>query len=566
MISSLGFPSLSAASHASVPRAPPPPSTPLDFPRCSTQLPKLPLTPESTRNFYTTYTGIRKPSDVRLEHLEGLNVAVEHDVELEDLVPVDPADGVSAVPPRSWGHLPDDCDDSTVRSLQLPEKTLSTGKVGPNIHQFRQRCAELSYANDDAFYVVQRRPPIPGKPPVRPGQYYRFWQGLELLAQWWDTSQDDLHLDAETAASSSSSPEGRTYVGRRVGAGRDMPEQYREDCVKGFVEVIAWEFGCRLHPEDEVGKGQAEILDLMREIVGALIIAQERAREGKEEKKPGAGKWWCEAPRWGGGPGGEVGNAAGNSDDPAPPVVGRGRTASRGDRRANFKRLDRQSSGIWDKKVRYQALGKNKKSGVDDVSLLSSHNPRYAMKMITFSPNVLDFPPLQIFLISSVNHHISIVHLCVSHSYLRFLESGALPRYPVSPSLKSLSQNTSGTGTGDNNNNTNTTTTADVSPPITSPATPISLSSPTMGSILDGSKDRGNGKEARGACPLPADWYILKVRRSRWFDLLDGGDRIEAMRGIWGVFGYLMRNTEGDGDGEGGGGESWVTQKQQNNI
>lgn len=126
---------------------------------------------------------------------------------------------------------------------------------------------------------------------------------------------------------------------------------------------------CFRNPGEEVGKGQPEILDFMREIVGALIVAQERAREGKEEKKPGAGKWWSEAPRWGGGPGGEAGNPVGNSDDPVPPV-GRGRTGLRGDRRAgNNKKLDRQGSSTWDKRIKYQAIGKNKESGVDDVSL-----------------------------------------------------------------------------------------------------------------------------------------------------------------------------------------------------
>jgi hypothetical protein len=124
---------------------------------------------------------------------------------------------------------------------------------------------------------------------------------------------------------------------------------------------------CFRNPGDEVGKGQSEILDLMREIVGALIIAQERAREGKEEKRPGAGKWWSEAPRWGGGPGGEIGNPVGNSDDPVPPV-GRGRSGSRGDRRAGNKKLDRQSSSTWDKKVKYMSIGKHRESGVDDVS------------------------------------------------------------------------------------------------------------------------------------------------------------------------------------------------------
>src|SRR5579862_679507 len=104
----LGIP---LASQEGVRRSPPPLPTPLDFPRCSTTLPKLPLTPESTKSFHATYAAIKKPSDVRLEHLEGLNVAIEHDVELEDLIPVDPADGLSALPPKSWTSLPSDIDD-----------------------------------------------------------------------------------------------------------------------------------------------------------------------------------------------------------------------------------------------------------------------------------------------------------------------------------------------------------------------------------------------------------------------------------------------------------------------
>jgi hypothetical protein len=60
--------------------------------------------------------------------------------------------------------------------------------------------------------------------------------------------------------------------------------------------------------------------------------------------------------------------------------------------------------------------------------------------------------------------------------------------------------------------------------------------------------------------PPPADfvpaqhpWYALKVRRSRWYDLFDKEDRIEAMRGVWGVVGWLMRR-EKKGKGEKGDG------------
>jgi hypothetical protein len=42
---------------------------------------------------------------------------------------------------------------------------------------------------------------------------------------------------------------------------------------------------------------------------------------------------------------------------------------------------------------------------------------------------------------------------------------------------------------------------------------------------------------------MPADmeWCSPKFQRTRWFDLFDVNDRTEAMRGIWGVFSYLMR-------------------------
>ena len=36
-------------------------------------------------------------------------------------------------------------------------------------------------------------------------------------------------------------------------------------------------------------------------------------------------------------------------------------------------------------------------------------------------------------------------------------------------------------------------------------------------------------------------WYRLKLKRSRWYDLFSPDERLELMRGIWAVFGYLMR-------------------------
>lgn len=42
--------------------------------------------------------------------------------------------------------------------------------------------------------------------------------------------------------------------------------------------------------------------------------------------------------------------------------------------------------------------------------------------------------------------------------------------------------------------------------------------------------------------PPPEHWGFF-VSRSRWFDLLVPADRVEAMRGIWGVMAYMMRDT-----------------------
>lgn len=41
-------------------------------------------------------------------------------------------------------------------------------------------------------------------------------------------------------------------------------------------------------------------------------------------------------------------------------------------------------------------------------------------------------------------------------------------------------------------------------------------------------------------------WFELRVQRSRWYDLLKPEDRAQAMRGVWGVIGWMMRDVGGD--------------------
>ena len=183
--------------------------------------------------------------------------------------------------------------------------------------------------------------------------------------------EDGAEQQAESKTrSSSATPDPRTrmrYKGRRTATGRAMPDQFRADTVRGFVEGTIWPFQTTLSsprvmplvqfnklnlpvrqsaavyrvPRDRIKGRQgwlegpivsvqvraetdfesegndAEVkarLDLMREIGGLLQLAQERRREGKVETKPGEGKWWTTKPRWGGGSGSEVENEIGNSD------------------------------------------------------------------------------------------------------------------------------------------------------------------------------------------------------------------------------------------------------------
>lgn len=224
-----------------------------------------------------------------------------------------------------------------------------------------------------------------------------------------------------------------SYRGYRIGNGAEMPDQYRVDCVRAFVEPIAWAFGVTLAqhrrppvlllehvrfpvrmnsvawrgPQDRMkarqgwmegpvlgiqcrpdvnfgasGNTEAESnLDAVRELGGLLLLAQERSREGKTEQLAGEGKWWTTRERWGGGPGGEVGDIATSSETPGTETasstqekpVHRNTDGSRVRRRptpAQIWKVVKSGNPLWDPKVVYEAIGKDKGKEWDDVSHL----------------------------------------------------------------------------------------------------------------------------------------------------------------------------------------------------
>ncbi|KAI1848346.1 hypothetical protein JX265_008874 [Neoarthrinium moseri] len=245
-------------------------------------------------------------------------------------------------------------------------------------------------------------------------------------------------------------------------------------------------------------------IDLGRELVAALITAQLRAREGREEKRAGEGKWWATAKRWGGSEGGPIGreiegaagvtgdkdknpvesrngHASTNDEKPDSPTVGRQSSLSQGNRPNSPPKPISPSSGLpmrgppaakkprkghsiydnyrqvrppisnWDIKARYQAIGKTKNAQYDDI-----------------------------FVISSIFHHVSILRVRVPDRLL---------------------------------------------------------------DVFAGAEDVQEGSRSGRS------WEKLEVWRSRWFDLFLPEERLEALRVLWGANAWMMRTVD-DGDGK----------------
>jgi hypothetical protein len=464
------------------------------------------------------FASLRKPADVTVDHLSALNISFQSDCGLNTIL----SDRIlQHVPPNP---LP--VDEVEGSSDPQSRKLLRNGRPRPNLKDYQIRLKELQYDNQDAFAVLSRKPQ-PGLDMPRLVHFRRFWDGLDNMAYYWDTSLDDyitlptqghvdqretrpihnlspesseaniheprkkpktediqssmpsdgeqsnlaiftassvelptrtvshpLHVgpqqDAEQPQSPTTGPRKGLYRGNRIGNAAGMPEQYRIDTCRSFVESICWAFGVTLSPHrkqpllsihnirfpvrvsaavwetpkdrlkarqgwlqgpamglqirpdiDFGGHDPDQIiqlgaLDLLRETAGILYLAQERDREGKQEKKPGDGEWWTCIPRWGGGTGGEVGEARGDDD----PSVSARKSEDKGDLQEVQEKLKtlrgrerkkvnaaevwktlRPGAGIWDPKVEYEAIGKEKGNKWDEVNDFQS--PLFLIRTLT---------------------------------------------------------------------------------------------------------------------------------------------------------------------------------------
>ncbi|CAL3971777.1 unnamed protein product [Diplocarpon coronariae] len=523
---------LPASTDAAAPRAIPPP-TPVRFPQVAPKAEsKVFRTPQHVSLVDLLQT-IHRPADIKLSHFEAVGVHVIPDASAPDLIP----DSSYLPPSEKWNEL---TAEALLEVNEATRKPLGNGNLSPGVQTYRERQKELLIDNTAAFRTIRRIPAPTGETPARLGNAYEFFKNLEFFSGYWpDTSlpaKSEPPTDEEKQRSRLPTHQ-QTHV--RVGNGSQLPPEYRQNLITAFVKLVAYDFGCnvsfprtepRLHltpsprasPEPtpppsyfnssatfiyrmpvERSSARAgivegpvaavsaratttfatpadETLDLAREIVAILLTAQQRARDGKTERRFGDGEWWTMRPRWGGGPGGPIGKEADTAEGAAsaPDADGAEKSppAQTEDERAAVKmanEVKRQIGGIanrtpnpakrpkkskegslmaiydayrrmtppsgtWDRRARYSAIGKVQGEAYDDV-----------------------------FLISALNHHICVVRAKVPEDLLVVLEG-----------------------------------------------------------------------EEKGS------WERLEVRRSRWWDLYLKEDRVEAMNVVWGVMSWLMRKVE----------------------
>ncbi|KAL8852611.1 MAG: hypothetical protein Q9221_002491 [Calogaya cf. arnoldii] len=513
------------------PRPAPTRQGPLDFPQYQVQS-NLSAAHQHAQNLGKLFLGAEKK--VSAQHVEALNIKLLGELPLERLIPE------AHLPPSTWLQDPslpaassDQGQDEATSNQKAPE---------PEHEGFYHRAKELLQGNDECFDSLPGRPGARRPSPVKLTHAAKFYQNLLPMTESWDTSKDNYTTDGK-----------EMYTGRRYSAGHEMPERYREDIVSAFVELCIWPFSCTLQnprssvnrklqlgkqyipiqpitttvcrnptnrqkarqgilegplvgihcrntttfrtANDAVGEGKEEIMSLLYEVGAALLIAQKRAREGKKEEKPWQDRFWARAEKrhlgeMGGGKQDSETNARARREIEAAksgvePMEGvemdrkdndnnesdgnkEPKKRIQGPRQAYLATKPPESQ--WERNMEYRSIGKKPGAGFDNVS-----SPPIVpiMTLQQYHEILIRLVSFQIYLISSINHHISIVNIRIDDRYLDFVT---------------------------------------------------------------------NGSEEEHFDPSTEEWWRLDVKRSKWYDLFDPRDRGQAMRGVWGIMRWMMRD------------------------
>ena len=349
-------------------------------------------------DFQTLFARLRrtpKGLTVTDEHIEALNFTITKQTSIRDLVP------------KISDSLPaEQYFDAIIKELQCP--------------------------NSEAYRIVTRSTG-PKDDPRRIRNLRKFYAGLEMMSSFYDISSDSYYTGVDTRKAHSTSPR-PLYTGFRKSVGEQMPDVFRRETVLGLLQAIQFHFKtpvnqprvqpyvkfgglhCKIDPaymvsaspkEEykqraritegplmscfirsgiELGKGSPEErkgkarADLTMEFATLLMVAQERHREGKKEKR-GEGQWYVTKPRFGqkveeqmitsyADVAEHAANIMTGKKSASPPSGLHSSTLDSSVENAavlNWKGL-KLSLPTWDPKTDYKAVGKAKGSDWDEVS------------------------------------------------------------------------------------------------------------------------------------------------------------------------------------------------------
>lgn len=150
-----------------------------------------PWTQSTAPDLFSSFVRIRRPPDVTSEHLRALNIQYVNSPGFEALLG-ESKDALRYLPPISWLEPPPEEGADTSADFSK-QPLLYNGRPAPTQHDFYTRVKELYHSNDDAFRALNQ---LPSKdkhahPPVRLAHFRRFWEGLDNMALYWDTSHDE---------------------------------------------------------------------------------------------------------------------------------------------------------------------------------------------------------------------------------------------------------------------------------------------------------------------------------------------------------------------------------------
>jgi hypothetical protein len=496
-------------------------------------------------------------TDLGIDMWKTINVAFKPACDIRELLG---HKGAQFYPPEKWMHEPEDrsqrleiwppLEDDVNISADQGSRKLFNGRQWPKRGDFYDRVKELLYPNENGFRGFARLETRDGQPSPRVTYSRPFFEQLDMVVQYWDTSldeyipqkskgadtsteilsqldgqdeprkktklsedsreekeQDDSHLPSEIIPEdvplspesptivtmnrysrfsrigkgrNNSPPPTGTYRGWRIETGRRMPSATRDQIVKVFVELAIWPFSLHVDnfersaprlsmqtlrvtvplskrvwrdpiTREDARKGIVSgpglgissrhmhsfaenrfnsDLDLLRELGAILLVAQERTREGRQEKMVGEGVWWNEKPRFAGMPYEVPGEykaeqAAEKKEDDGDNASEkehengkkkkereRERERDRGfgaskrktkealpsdmtirQRAIHAYKLNTPPLPIWDAKAVYRRVGKDPESDYDEVCELDRHLENYMLTRYLGIPDLICKPP-----------------------------------------------------------------------------------------------------------------------------------------------------------------------------